>query len=230
MYYFLEARPCAGYGHSRSFKNILGLVETNSTQEDCIMDTKKLTGKDLITVGIYTAIYMIVVFVIGATNAIPVLYPPSLFVMPLLAGIPMMLYYSKIEKFGMLTITGVIMGLFFYICGYTWICLVCIIPSALAADIILKVMGYKKFSSMLVSYMVFVLGIMGGPANLWFAGQSYWDGISESMGAQYAEQLAKYMPSWLFPIGFVLLAAGGCCGALLGRKMLNKHFKKAGIA
>ncbi|MCR5585395.1 MAG: MptD family putative ECF transporter S component [Lachnospiraceae bacterium] len=194
------------------------------------MNNRKLTGKDLITVGIYTAIYMIVIFVIGATNAIPILYPPSLFVMPLLAGIPMMLYYSKIEKFGMLTITGIIMGLFFYICGYTWICLAFLVPTALLGDIILNRMGYKKFSSMLVSYMVFSLGIMGGPANLWFAGASYWDGISESMGAQYAEQLSKYMPSWMFPLGFVLLALGAFCGAFLGRKMLNKHFKKAGIA
>ena len=38
------------------------------------MQSKGLTGKDLITVGIYTAIYIAVVFVIGATNAIPVMH------------------------------------------------------------------------------------------------------------------------------------------------------------
>ncbi len=194
------------------------------------MNNKKLTGKDLITVGIYTVIFVIVVFVIGATNAIPILYPPSLFVMPLIGGIPMMLYYTKIEKFGMITLTGVIMGAFFYVCGYTWVCLAFIIPSSVLADVVLNRMGYRKFKSMMLSYMIFSVGMMGGPAPLWFAGEKYWEGIAESMGEQYAEQLSGCMPSWMFPLGIVLLLAGGCCGALLGRKMLNKHFKKAGIA
>ena len=36
---------------------------------------KKLKAKDLINVGIYTAIYIVFFFVVGMLNAIPVLYP-----------------------------------------------------------------------------------------------------------------------------------------------------------
>ncbi|MCR5830261.1 MAG: MptD family putative ECF transporter S component [Lachnospiraceae bacterium] len=194
------------------------------------METKRLTGKDLITVGIYTAIYVAVVFVIGATNAIPIMYPISMVIIPLVAGIPMMLYYTKIEKFGMLTITGIIVGIFFYLSGYTWLCVAFLVPTALIADIILKVGGYKKFKVIVPSYMVFALGMLGGPAPLWFAGESYWDGIKESMGEQYAEQLSSYMPSWMLWVGIGLVLIGAFFGALLGKKMLNKHFKKAGIA
>ena len=82
---------------------------------------------------------------------------------------------------------------------------------------------------MLVSYIVFSLGIIGGPANLWLAGESYWAKIEESMGSQYTEQLARFMPAWMFPLSFVLVALGAILGALLGRKLMNKHFKKAGI-
>lgn len=194
------------------------------------MQSKGLTGKDLITVGIYTAIYIAVVFVIGATNAIPVMYPISMVIIPLIAGIPMMLYFTKIEKFGMLTITGAILAIFFYLSGYTWICVAFLFPSALIADIILKVGGYKKFGVIVISYMIFALGMLGGPAPLWFAGESYWDGIRESMGAQYAEQLSYYMPSWMLWVGIVLVFIGASLGALLGKKMLKKHFTKAGIA
>ncbi|MBR2820459.1 MAG: MptD family putative ECF transporter S component [Clostridiales bacterium] len=35
---------------------------------------------------------------------------------------------------------------------------------------------------------------------------------------------------WFLPVSIVLIALGSVCGALLGRKMMNKHFKKAGIA
>lgn len=194
------------------------------------MQSKGLTGKDLITVGIYTAIYIAVVFVIGATNAIPIMYPISMVLIPLIAGIPMMLYFTKIEKFGMLTITGAILAIFFYLSGYTWICVAFLFPSALIADIILKVGGYKKFGVIVISYMIYALGMLGGPAPLWFAGESYWDGIRESMGAQYAEQLSYYMPSWMLWVGIVLVFIGASLGALLGKKMLKKHFMKAGIA
>jgi len=190
---------------------------------------KTLTGKDLITVGIYTAVYIAVVFCVGAFNAIPIFYPIFLFLGPIITGIPMMLYYTKIEKFGMITIMGIICAVFFYISGYTWICLSIMIPTSLLADVILKVGGFNKFGAMALSFMVMSLGIMAGPANLWFAGEGYWDNIRESMGDQYAEQLAKYMPMWMLPAGIIFILAGGFLGALLGRKMMNKHFKKAGI-
>ena len=194
------------------------------------MNKNKLTGKDLITVGIYTAIYIAVIFCIGAFNAIPVLYPIFLFVGPAVAGIPMMLYFTKIEKFGMLTIMGIICAVFFYISGYTWICLSIMIPTSFIADVVLKVGGFKKFIPMALSYMIMSLGIMAGPANLWFAGEGYWDNIRESMGNQYAEQLARFMPLWMLPVGIVLIFIGAWVGAILGRKMMNKHFRKAGIA
>ncbi|MCR4939417.1 MAG: MptD family putative ECF transporter S component [Treponemataceae bacterium] len=193
------------------------------------METKRLTGKDLINVGIYTALNIVVQFLVGMLNAIPVMYPPILFLIPIVDGIPMMLYYSKIEKFGMLSITGIICAAFYYISGYTWVCVVFLAPAAIIADIILKLKGYKKFSSMLISYMVFSLGILGGPANLWLAGESYWAKIEESMGKQYVDQLAYYMPSWMLYVGIGLTLLGGLIGAFLGRKLLNKHFKKAGI-
>ena len=77
--------------------------------------------------------------------------------------------------------------------------------------------------------MIMALGVIAGPANLWYAGEGYWDNIRESMGDQYAEQLARYMPKWMLPVGILLILLGAFLGSLLGRKMMNKHFKKAGI-
>ena len=41
--------------------------------------------------------------------------------------------------------------------------------------------------------------------------------------------LQSLMPSWMLYVGFVLLFVGGILGALLGHKMLKKHFERAGI-
>ena len=74
------------------------------------METNKLKAKDLINVGIYTAIYIVIFFVVGMLNAIPVLYPLLYVLIPLISGIPFMLFLTKIEKFGMVTIMSVICG------------------------------------------------------------------------------------------------------------------------
>ena len=172
-------------------------------------NTKKLTGKDLINVGIYTAMTLVIFFVVGLLTALPVVYPFLFIIWPIVCGIPMMLYYTKIQKFGMLTITGIIGGIL--------------------SDVVLKIGGYQKFKVTVLSYACFCLGIMGCPANLWFAGEAYWENIHTSMGDQYANTLQSLMPSWMLYVGFALLFVGGILGALLGHKMLKKHFERAGI-
>ena len=85
---------------------------------------KGLSAKDLINVGIYTAIYLVLFFVIGMMNAIPILYPAIYLLIPIVTGIPFMLFLTKIEKFGMVTIMSIIIGVFWYFMGYTWLALV----------------------------------------------------------------------------------------------------------
>ena len=109
----MEVKPqcplCAGYCNAQFFSE-----RTYSKMEN----TKKLTGKDLINVGIYTAMTLVIFFVVGLLTALPVVYPFLFIIWPIVCGIPMMLYYTKIQKFGMLTITGIIGGIFFYLIGY----------------------------------------------------------------------------------------------------------------
>ena len=64
----------------------------------------RLQGKDLINIGIFTAIYFIVIFAAASIGFIPIFIPLISVIVPLVGGIPMMLFFSKIKKFGMLTI------------------------------------------------------------------------------------------------------------------------------
>ena len=73
---------------------------------------KKLQGKDLINVGIFTAIYFVVFMAVAMLGFIPIFLPLLIAIAPLIAGIVMMLYYSKIQKFGMVSLTGLICGIF----------------------------------------------------------------------------------------------------------------------
>ena len=68
-------------------------------------DKSKLNGKDLISIGIFTAVYFILNLLIAAAMGfIPLVNMMIPFASSLVLGIPMMLYFSKIKKFGTLSI------------------------------------------------------------------------------------------------------------------------------
>ena len=71
----------------------------------------KLQAKDLINVGIFTAIYFVVFFAGMMLGYIPIFIPLLGLVCPILCGIPFMLYLTKVKKFGMVSLTGIILGL-----------------------------------------------------------------------------------------------------------------------
>ena len=78
----------------------------------------KLKAKDFITVGIFAAILFAVEFAFGMLGYIhPFIVAAYVVILPLASGIPMMLFYTKVEKFGMITIVSVLMAIIMFIGG-----------------------------------------------------------------------------------------------------------------
>ena len=74
--------------------------------------SNKLQAKDLINLGLFTVLY----FVIGCCVAIPVGFVPIFLpilgaLWSLITGIPFMLFLTRVKKFGMVTIMGILSGL-----------------------------------------------------------------------------------------------------------------------
>ena len=108
------------------------------------MESKKLKAKDLINVGIYTAIYIVIFFVVGMLNAIPVLYPFLYILIPLISGIPFMLFLTKTGKFGAATIMGTLVSVLCFLMGQSWISIPFGIVFGFLADLIFKAGEYKS--------------------------------------------------------------------------------------
>ena len=64
---------------------------------------------------------------------------------------------------------------------------------------------------------------------MWVMADTYMAGIEQSMGTQYASELARYMPSWIGIAAIAIIFVGALLGSLLGHKMLKKHFERAVI-
>lgn len=82
------------------------------------LNSNKLNGKDLINAGIFSAIYVVIIMLVACTvGMIPIGFILLTLLVPLLEGIPMMLYFSKIKKVGMIMILQVVIGLAMIITG-----------------------------------------------------------------------------------------------------------------
>lgn len=161
---------------------------------------------------------------------IPILMVLIPLICPFVAGIPFMLYLTKVKKFGMVTITGTILGILMLFTGHPWPVLVSGFVAGLLGDLALKAGSYSNFKTTVIGYIIFSEWILGALAALFFMRESYFATIREGYGDTYADALLALTPSWVFwaMIGMILVGAGA--GAFLGRAVLRKHFMRAGIA
>lgn len=189
----------------------------------------KLQGKDLINVGIFTAIYFVIVFVVGMLGYIPIFIPLLSVLVPLVGGIPMMLYFSKIHKFGMLTITGLLCGVLMLVTGMGYWSVLTGLAMGLIADLMLKASGYENSRLEVITHGVFSIWVVGNFIPVFIARDAYYQNLLSGFGKEYADTLMEYMPTWILPLLIVAALISGLIGGLIGRKIFKKHFERAGI-
>ena len=135
--------------------------------------SNRLQGKDFISIGIYTAIYFVVNFIVSLLGFIPIFIPLTAVLVPLIGGIPMMLYFTKIKKFGMLTITGLLIGVLMLLTGMGYWCIITCVVFALITEFILKGSGYKSAKMEILAHGVFSIWTIGAFIPIIFFSDSY---------------------------------------------------------
>ncbi len=195
------------------------------------METKKMTAKDFITIGIFTAIWFVVEFICGMLGYIhPYVVAAYVVILPLAGAIPMMLFYSKIEKFGMITIMSVLIAIIMFVTGMGYLGAPLIIIAGLVADLIAKAGDYKNFKMIVISYGVFCLWICANYFPVIVSAESYrQDLLDGGFSAEYADSLFSAINSKTIVILLILCFIFGVIGAFIGKAVVKKHFEKAGI-
>ena len=193
--------------------------------------SKKLKAKDFITIGIFTAILFAVEFALGMLGYIhPFIVASYVIILPLASGIPMMLFYTKVEKFGMITIVSVLLAIIMFVGGMGYLGAPLIIISGLVADFIAKSGNYKSFKKTVLSFGVFNLWICSNYFPILVTAESYRkDLIDGGFSAEYANNLFAAINVRTIGVLVVLCFVFGCIGAVIGKAVVKKHFEKAGI-
>ncbi len=194
--------------------------------------TKNLNVTDLITIGVFTAIYFVLVAI--ATFTCALLPGVGNIVLPALAalisGSVYMLLVAKTQKLGAISIMGLVMGLFFFISGHFIMSFMANIIFGLLADYLAKLGNYKNKKGLLISYVLFSYGLTGPILPLWFMKDAYIDSlVARGKDAAYINTIFAPINTMSFVCCVVAIAVCAIVGGLFGQKMMKKHFVKAGI-
>lgn len=196
------------------------------------MKKDKLNVSDLISIGVYTAIYFILVAI--ATFASALLPGFSNAFLPALAalisGAVYMLMVSKVQKFGAISIMGIVMGIFFFVSGHFILSFAANIICGILADYVASIGKYKFKKWILISYVIFSYGITGPILPLWFMKDSYVASLeARGKSVEYISKVFNFINTGSFFLCMVSILICALVGGIFGMKMVKKHFVKAGI-
>ena len=187
----------------------------------------KLTTKDLITAGAFGAIYLVLLTVLSSVlTIVPVLFLATPLIAGIILGTVYMLYASKVRRTGAILVLAVLVGLI------TSMATIYPLIFSVIWGIIAEIIAARKRDSsgaLAASYVVFNLTSMGPFFALILAKDAFLESCSGYYGAEYVATLDKLTPGWIVIVLIVLALAGGLIGGLFGRRILKKHFVKAGV-
>ena len=192
---------------------------------------RKLTGKDVITIGIYSAIYFVMNFAAMMTGLIPLLWILLPGTVAILTGIPFLLMAVKVPKPGAVLIMGLITAFLYFVTGqFTVLILITMLIACVLSEVYRYITKYNlKFSNLAVAFILFGYGMAGSPLALFVYRESFLAQISETMSQEYVAAISSYITTPMLILLLVSPIAGGFLGALIAKGIFKKHFKKAGI-
>ena len=192
---------------------------------------RKLTGKDVITIGIYSAIYFVMNFAAMMTGLIPLLWILLPGTVAILTGIPFLLMVVKVPKPGAVLIMGLITAFLYFVTGqFTVLILITMLIACVLSEVYRYITKYNlKFSNLAVAFILFGYGMAGSPLALFVYRESFLAQISETMSQEYVVAISSYITTPMLILLLVSPIAGGFFGAMIAGGIFKKHFKKAGI-
>ena len=194
-------------------------------------ESRGLTIRDLITIGIFSALY----FVFNMIGGMPFGINPVLtFYLPmgcaLLCGPVYMLLVAKVHKRWCITFLGLLMGLIVFVTGMHWGMVVGSIVMGVLADLVAGAGGYRSIRLDILSYAVFSLGYTGTYV-VYFLNRESWIGSMLDGGTEqaYIDTMNASAQPWTLPVILLGTAAVALLSGWLGSLLLRKQFEKAGI-
>ncbi|PID53102.1 MAG: permease [Micrococcales bacterium] len=190
-----------------------------------------LNTRDLINVGVFTAVYFVVMFGLGMLGLIN---PLVMFVGHALAlianGVVVSLFLARVPKFGAMTTLGVIIGLLMVVTGHYWGTLVFSGLVALVGDLIARSGNYRAPLLNSLGYAIYSLWYVAPLFPIFFDTAGYRKDLETSMSVDYANTFMELVTPTTIVVWGIIVLVLAFVGGLLGQRVLGRHFRRAGLA
>ena len=192
----------------------------------------RFSARDLLSVAIFAVIYFVIVFAVAMLGIIsPLVMLLTLPLSPITAGIPYMLFLTRVRHAGMVTLFGLVVGLLYLMMGHPWQSTLVTIAVSILADLIVWAGRYRSTRAAIWAHTVFTVWFVGPWIPFFIDPVAYVDSYgTESMGEAYMRQFADVVTPTTILVMVAATLVCGFLGGLLGTKLLRKHFRKAGLA
>ena len=189
----------------------------------------RLEVRDLVTIGVFGVIYFVCMFAVGMMGVVPILYLFYPMTFGVVGGPIVLLFMAKVQKPWALVIFGMITPIIMFLFGHTLLVPGVALVTMLVAEGIRRLGKYRSLRYNMLAYVVMATILCSSLLQMLVMKERYLQLTEAEMGREYTEALEKLIS--VRNLGLVYLGAvlGGIVGAFLGRKLLKKHFEKAGI-
>lgn len=192
---------------------------------------KKLTIKDLIITGVFSAILFFCIMLSGGPFCV---IPALTFYFPvgaaLLAGPVFLLLVAKVPKRGPITIAGVLAAIFTFATGMHWAMALGYLVGGVVADFVAGIRNHHSKRMNIAAYIVYALGSTGSYL-AFFINPGSWVSTMLNSGTTQ-EYIDQMMDSAGWTVLVTMLAGTiivAFISALVGNRLLKKQFERAGI-
>lgn len=194
-------------------------------------ENKGLSVKDLITTGIFAALFAVVTMVGGvffASNPVLTYWLPA--VVALLTAPVYLLLVAKVPKHGAIIILGILMGVLMFTTGMYWMWPIAYVVFAIIADIVSGIGKFKNMYINILGYVIFSLNPIVAYSMMWINQKEYVSYLlSKGTEQSYMDTMVATAQNWMLPAMIISTIVLGFIGALIGKRLLRKQFEKAGI-
>ena len=187
----------------------------------------KLKMKDIATIGIFSALLFVVTMVAGALMGISmVLNMYSVAVVAVLSAPLYMLIMAKVHKKGAVLLTFAIVGILWGLFGGIFV-LIWMLGFGVVGEVLASKSKYQNYKMLTVSFGLYSVGYyLGAIAPLYYS-PAFWYGFDRPKETVDAMIAAAHSTAGLAAIPVTLIAI--VIGAVIAKRMLKKHFEKAGV-
>ena len=192
----------------------------------------RFSARDLLSVAIFAVIYFVIVFVVAMLGIVsPLVMLITLPLSPIAAGIPYMLFLTRVRHAGMVALFGIVVALIFLMMGHPWQSTLITVAASLLAELVLWAGKYRSRWAAIWAYTVFSVWFIGPWVPFFLDRDAYL--LAQSKGTMGSDYMSAFADTVTIPAVLTMVAASVVCGflgALLGTATLRKHFRKAGLA